>query len=39
MGNKLTLIEAKTFGGRNMSLIPYDAVAKALQDSLGLEDA
>jgi ADP-heptose:LPS heptosyltransferase len=39
MGNKLTIIEAKTFGGRNMSLIPYDAVAKALQDSLGLEDA
>jgi ADP-heptose:LPS heptosyltransferase len=39
MSNKLTIIEAKTFGGREMSFIPCEAVAKALQDSLGLEDA
>ena len=39
MANKLTIIEAKTFGGREMSFIPYDTVAKALQNSLGLEDA
>ncbi len=30
MGDKLAIIEAKTFGGREMSLIPYDAVAAAL---------
>jgi ADP-heptose:LPS heptosyltransferase len=39
MGDKLTIIEAKTFGGREMSFIPYDVVAKALQDSLGQEGA
>ena len=39
MGDNLTIIEAKSFGGRAMSFIPYDVVAKALQDSLGQEDA
>ena len=39
MGDNLTIIEAKSFGGREMSFIPYDVVAKALQDSLGQEDA
>ena len=39
MSDNLTIIEAKSFGGREMSFIPYDVVAKALQDSLGQEDA
>jgi ADP-heptose:LPS heptosyltransferase len=39
MGDNLTIIEAKSFGGRKMSFIPCDAVTKALQDFLGQEDA
>ena len=39
MGGNLTIIEAKSFGGRKMSFIPCDAVTKALQDFLGQEDA
>jgi ADP-heptose:LPS heptosyltransferase len=34
MSDCLTIIEAKTFGGREMSLIPYDAVSEALEQAL-----
>ena len=34
MSAHLTIIEAKTFGGRDMALIPYAAVAEALEDAL-----
>jgi len=34
MGDKLTIIEAKTFGGREMNLIPLDTVAAALMSAL-----
>ncbi|MBC8241243.1 MAG: glycosyltransferase family 9 protein [Alphaproteobacteria bacterium] len=34
MSDQLTIIEAKTFGGREMSLIPYQAVADALKVAL-----
>ena len=35
MSENLTIIEAKSFGGREMSFIPYDAVAHSLGISLG----
>jgi ADP-heptose:LPS heptosyltransferase len=38
MSKNLTIIEAKFFGGREMSFIPLAAVAKSLQVSLGQED-
>ena len=38
MSDNLTIIEAKTFGGREMSFIPYDAVAHSLSVSLAQED-
>jgi ADP-heptose:LPS heptosyltransferase len=38
MGENITIIEAKSFGGREMKFIPYDAVAKSLRISLGQED-
>ncbi len=34
MSAHLTIIEAKTFGGREMALIPYATVADALEDAL-----
>ncbi len=34
MSEHLTIIEAKNYGGREMSLIPYDAVADALEGIL-----
>jgi len=34
MSAHLTIIEAKTFGGREMALIPYATVADALEDTL-----
>lgn len=34
MSKCLTLIEAKNYGGREMSLIPYDAVQEALQAAI-----
>ena len=39
MSENLIIIEAKSFGGREMSFIPYDSVAYSLRISLGQEDA
>ena len=38
MGKNITTIEAKSFGGREMTFIPYDAVAVSLRISLGQGD-
>ena len=36
MSDRLTIIEAKDFGGREMARIPYASVAEALQKALAL---
>ncbi len=34
MSDRVSIIEAKNYGGRDMSLIPYDAVATALENAI-----
>ncbi len=39
MSDRVTIIEAKNYGGREINLIPYDAVAAALANAAGADSA